>query len=109
MCHDNMIESNCTALAVLFKIRSGSMVYHIPPGGYGLTPLGADWFGVDLPGQDDGLYPHIPPGNYLEVLDGVLEDDVEKVVNSFMQKVLDDPEQADSLLSMFESFFDFDE
>jgi len=92
-----------------FKIRAGAMIYHIPPGGYALTPLGADWFGIDLPGQDDGSYPRVPPGYYQEVLGGMLDDDAVRAVDNHVLKMLSDPEQADRLLSMFDSYFDFDE
>jgi len=92
----------------LFRVHAGSMVYHLPPGGYGLTTLGAGWFGIDLPGQDDGSYPPVLPDYYQEILYGMLEADVARAVDGFMQKLLSDPEQADSLLSAFESFFDSD-
>jgi len=88
-----------------FKMRSGAMHYYILPGGYGITPLGADWFGIDLSGQDDRFSPPVLPGYYKETLDGMLENDFEGAVDRFMSKVLRDPDQADNLVSMFEDIF----
>jgi len=90
----------------LYKMHIGAMIYYLSPGGYGLTPLGADWFGIDLSGQDDRLYPHVLPGYYREILTGMLEDDIEGAVDGFIRKMLSDPEQAENILSMFEGFFD---
>jgi len=92
-----------------FKMRTGAMVYYIPPGGYCLTPLGSDWFGIDLSVQDDRLYPLILPHYYREVLDGMMEDDLDVAVDDFMRKVLSDPEQADNVDSLLESFFNIGE
>jgi len=59
--------------------------------------------------QDDGSYPRVPPGYYQEVLGGLLDDDAVRAVDNHVLKMLSDPEQADRLLSMFDSYFDFDE
>jgi len=91
-----------------YKMGIGAMIYHIPPGGYSLTPLGADWFGIDMSGQDDRLYPPVLPGYYREILDSMLSDDPEGAVDSYMHKLLSDQEQEDNLISMFEDFFDYD-
>ena len=91
-----------------FKIRTGAMVYYIPPGGYGLTPVGADWFGIDLSGQDDRLYSPVSPEYYQEIFNGMVNDDSNEAIDELMRKVLSDPEQADEVTAMLESFFDFD-
>ena len=91
-----------------YKMRIGAMIYYIPPGGYGLTPLGEEWFGIDMSGQDDRQYPPVPPGYYKEILTGMLEDDIEGAVGGFMHRMLNDPEQADNVISMFENYLDFD-
>jgi len=89
-----------------FKMQIGAMVYYIPPGGYCLTPLGADWFGIDLSGQEDSLLPHILPGYYREALDGMMEDHSDSSFEGFMRQMLSDPEKVENLISMFEDFVD---
>ena len=88
-----------------YKLRVGATVYYKPPGGYGLTPLGAGWFGIDLPEQDNVLYPLVSPGYYQETLDGMLEDDMDKTIDGYMRKMLGDSGQQENLKAMFESIF----
>ena len=90
------------------KMNIGATIYFAPLGGYGLTPLGADWFGIDLSGQEDRPFPPVLPGQYREVLDDMLDDDFNGAVDDFMRKMLSDPDNAKNILSMFESYLDFD-
>ena len=59
----------------LYKISIGAMIYHLPPGGYCMTPLGADWFGIDLSGQEESIFSPVPPDYYQEIFDGMIEDE----------------------------------
>jgi len=61
------------AVNPFYKIQIGAMIYYVPPGGYGLTSLGADWFGIDLHGQEEELYPLVPPEYYQETFDGIID------------------------------------
>jgi len=88
-------------LSPVDKSSIGAMFYHVPPGLHYPSALGYSWFNLSQLLNDNDSSPFIPANEYQDILNLMLlsaEDDADSVVDSYLRKLLADPEKADSVI-----------